>query len=58
MLLPPQPSPLISCRVHEKLMGEIIVPASQRVSCEVEALPQELGSLTALLAQPQAPQQQ
>ena len=34
------PPPLLPLRrPHEKLMGQVLVPASHRVSCEVEALP-------------------
>ena len=37
-------------RPHEKLMGQVLVPASHRVSCEIQALPQDAQHLRQLLA--------
>lgn len=36
-------------RHHEKLMGQVLVPAAHRVSCEFEALPADAAQLRHLL---------
>ncbi len=41
------------CRHHEKLMGQVLVPAAHRVSCEFEALPADAAQLRQLLGSAQ-----
>ncbi|PRW58249.1 small nuclear ribonucleo [Chlorella sorokiniana] len=39
---------------HEKLMGQVLVPAAHRTSCEFEALPADAAQLQQLLGAAQA----
>ena len=45
-------TPGVFCRLHEKVMGQVLVPAAHRVSCEFQALPHD-QALRGLLLQQQ-----
>lgn len=40
---------LAACRLQEKVLGQVLVPAKHRVTCEVAAAPQERAALQRLV---------